>query len=108
MNSYNYYGDQVNQHGRENIGIVKIQASADPQATLRETLTLVMDLRAHVSAADRAIIDESAEILRHGELAEQGTLRRGLTNLIGIATMAGAVGEPVLDAALKVKQIFGL
>jgi hypothetical protein len=103
-----HIGDNIYQSGTGNIGKIHYQGSTDLRGALREMVTLAMDLRVQVSTSDREVIDESLEVVRQGTGAESGTLRRALGNLIGIATMAGAVGGPALNAALKVKDLFGL
>jgi hypothetical protein len=108
MTSEVHIGDNIHQSGHGSIGKVYNQGPVDSQATLREMVTLAMDLRARVTPMDRDIIDESVEIVRRGRGVERDAFRRALGNLIGIATMAGAVGGPALDVALKLKKLFGL
>lgn len=103
-----HIGDNIYQTGSASIGKIQHQAPVDSLSALREMITLAMDLRAHVSAFDGQAIEESVRVVQQGKSADRGALRRALTNLIGVATMAGAVGGPVLDAAMKVKEIFGL
>jgi hypothetical protein len=71
-------------------------------------IDLAIDLGTQMSATDRESIGESIQVVRQGESAGRGALRRALANIVGTATMAGATGGPVLDAALKVKELFGL
>jgi hypothetical protein len=107
--TYNY-GHVIGQTGNNNsveIGS-RNQVSADPQAALRELVSLVIALRPQVNPASQPAIDESLAVVRQGDRADRGALSRGLGNLIGIATMAGTVGGPVVDAALKVKELLGL
>jgi len=107
--TYNY-GHLINQTGDNNsveIGS-RNQLSADPQAALRDLVSLAVALRAQVSPDSQPGIDESLAIVSQGERADRGALSRGLGHLIGIATMAGTVGGPVVDAALKVKELLGL
>ena len=106
----NYHqGDNINVSGQGNIGAIKYQSqgSADPQAALREMIGLVMALRGQVAADDRQVLDESVKVVKMGADADKGALRRALSNVVGIATMVGSAGAPVLDAALKVKELFG-
>jgi hypothetical protein len=102
--NYHHQGDNINVSGQGNIGAIKFQnqGAADPQAALREMIGLVMALR------DRQVLDESVKVVQMGANADKGALRRALSNVIGIATMVGAAGAPVLDAALKVKELFGV
>jgi hypothetical protein len=107
ISNYNY-GEQNAQFGaNSHMTVNKSQGPGDTAAALREMITLIQELRAQVTPADRATLDESASVIRQGERAEPGALRRAVGAVIGIATMAGTVGGPALDAALKVKQLLG-
>jgi hypothetical protein len=103
-----HFGDNIYQSGAGSIGKIQYQGPPDAQAALGELINLAMDLGAQVSAIDREAIQESIEVVRQGKRAEPGALRRALASLIGIATMAGAAGSALLDAALKAKEVFGL
>lgn len=103
-----HIGDNIYQSGAASIGKIQYQGSPDSQAALREMINLAMELATQVNATDREAINESAQVARQAERAERGALRRALANLIGVATMAGTAGSPMLDAALKVKELFGL
>src|SRR5258708_5263421 len=96
--NYHHQGDNINVSGQGNIGAIKFQnqAAADPQAVLRETIGLVMALRGQVAADDRQVLDESVKIVRLGANADKSALHRALSNVIGIARMAGAAGAPAL------------
>ena len=107
ISNYNY-GEQNAQFGaNSHMTVNKSQGPGDTAAALREMITLIQELRAQVTPVDRATLDESASVIRQGERAEPGALRRAVGAVIGIATMAGTVGGPALDAALKVKQLLG-
>jgi hypothetical protein len=118
MGSNYHYGDSVTNtnYGSQNVQfgpnshmrVTNSQGSADTTAALREMVMLIQELRAQVTPADRQALDESASVLRQGERAEPGVLRRAVGTVIGIATLAGSVGGPALDAALKVKELLGL
>lgn len=107
--NYHHQGDNINVSGHGNIGAIKIrnQAAADPQAAMRELAGLITALKNQVTADDRQILDESARAVQMSAGSDKNALRRALSNVVGIASMAGAVGAPVLDAALKVKELFG-
>lgn len=108
-NNYHWGDNNITQHGaHSSVTFNQGHGSADPQAVLRELVGLVSAMRTQVSPADQQAIDESMAIVRQGDRAERGALGRGLGRLIGIATMAGTAGAPVLDAALKVKDLFNL
>ena len=110
MTDSNHSGDQVNQYGDGNIGIIKFHGQADPQAALQEVIGAITALRGNVgiSSADRRVIDESAEIIRASRDTERGTLRKALGNVAGIATLAGEVGVPVIEAVRKMTAALGL
>lgn len=119
MDSNYYYGDSVtnnNISGGKNFQLgsnnhMTVNDSQGPEDTagaLREMIALIQELRSQVTPADRADLDESTRVLRQGERAEPGALRRAVGAVIGIATMAGTVGAPALDAALKAKQLLGV
>lgn len=103
-----HIGDTINQSGAGSIGKIQSQGPAEPGAALRDMVRLAMELRDRVSDRDRAIIDESAGVARDGEHPDQGALRRAVNSLIAVASKAGVVGVPLLDAAVKVKTLFGL
>lgn len=108
MSGDNYhYGDQVNQIGNHNIGIIK-QEAADPQAALHEMIKAVEVLRGTVSSDDRAMIDESMQVVRSGDDADKGRLRAALRNIAGVAAMVGQVGVPVIEAIRGVMKAFGI
>jgi hypothetical protein len=86
----------------------KRQRPSDPQAALREMINQAMAFGAQASTAHREIINESLRVIRQREKVGRGALRRAVTNLIGVAAMAGSTGRPLLDAALKVKELYSL
>jgi hypothetical protein len=103
-----HYGDNVTQHGNHNVGIIKNQGPADPQAAFREMITAVQVLRGQVSTADRQVIDESMKAIGTGDNVEKGTLRRALSNIAGVATVVGQVGVPVIESVRAVMAALGL
>lgn len=107
--NYHHQGDNINVSGHGNIGAIRIrnQVAADPQAAMRDLAGLIMTLRDKVAADDRRILDESVRTVQMSAGSDKSALRRALSNVAGIASMAGAVGAPALDAALKVKELFG-
>ena len=107
MSDY-HFGDRVNLYGHHNVGIIKNQGSADPQAAFREMINAVQALRSQVSAADRQVIDESMTTINTGENMEKQPLRRALGNIAGVAAMVGQVGVPVIESIRKVMAAFGM
>ena len=108
MSSNYHFGDEVTQHGNYNVGMIKNQAPADPQATFREMISAVQVLRSQVSAADRQVIDESMKTIGTGDNVDKGTLRRALVSISGIALIVGEVGAPVVESIRKVMAAFGM
>jgi hypothetical protein len=108
MSGNYHFGDEVTQYGDHNVGMIKNQGPADPQAAFREMINAVQALRGQVSAADRQVIDESMNTIGTGDNVEKGTLRRALGNIAGIATMVGQVGVPVIESIHKVMAAFGM
>jgi hypothetical protein len=86
----------------------KRQRPSDPRAALREMINRAVAFGTQASTAHREIINESLQVIRQRENVGRGALRRAVTNLIGVAAMAGSTGGPLLDAALKVKELYGL
>lgn len=107
MSDY-HFGGRVNQYGDHNIGMIKNQGSADPQAAFREMINAIQALRGQVSAADRQVIDESMNTIGTGDNVEKQPLRRALGNIAGVATMVGQVGVPVIESIRKVMAAFGM
>ncbi|MFI6084015.1 hypothetical protein ACIBBB_24055 [Streptomyces sp. NPDC051217] len=101
MNTSNYYGDSVEQHGDGNIGMIKNSAHADPQVAFREMIAAVQVLRGQVSPADRTVIDDSLNELTAGA-GDESRFRRALAAIAGVATVVGGVGVPVVEAVQRV------
>jgi hypothetical protein len=108
ISNYNY-GKQNAQFGAgSHMTVNESPGPTDTAAILRDVVTLIQELRSQVTSADRAALDQSASVIRQGERAEPGALRRAIGAVVGIATMAGTVGGPALDAALKAKELLGM
>ena len=113
MTVYHHQGHNINVSGHgsiDSIGGLEIgnQVAADPQAAMRELAGLITALKNQVTADDRQILNESVRAVQISAGSDKNALRRALSNVVGIASMAGALGAPVLDAALKVKELFGV
>jgi hypothetical protein len=108
MSGNYHFGDEVTQYGDHNVGMIKNQGQADPQAALREMINAVQVLRGQVSSADRHALDESMNAIGTADNVEKGTLRRALGNIAGIATMVGQVGVPVIEAVRGVMAAFSI
>ncbi len=100
-----HFGDNVVQRGDHNIGIIKSQ---DPQAALRELVSLVEILRDQVPADDRTVVDQSLKTIEAGGNGDKGALRRALGNIAGVAAVVGEIGVPVIEAVRKVTAAFGI
>ncbi len=98
-----HFGDSVTQHGDHNIGIIKHQGPADPQAALRELVGAVRALRAQVPAEDREVLDESLEAIGGGTDTPPPVLRRALRNISGVASLVTA-GAPVVESVRRILE----
>ncbi|MGW6361776.1 DUF5955 family protein [Streptomyces sp. NPDC055092] len=116
MNGNNYiYGDNVNMHGGTNhTGIVKNQSqstvtgsSPELQAALTELTRVVAQLRPELSTADADIADEALDDLTGSPETVAPSWRRPLLMISGIATAAGALGQPLGDAVTAVRELLG-
>jgi hypothetical protein len=103
-----HYGDDVFQIGNNNVGIIKHQGPADPQAALREMIAAAQALRDQLSAADREVIDESMNSIGKGANVPEQRLRRALSNIAGVATIVGQAGVPLIEAIRNVTKAFGM
>lgn len=56
-----HFGDEVNQYGNNNTGIVRNQGPTDPRLAFWEMISAVQVLRTQVSAADRRVIGPQGE-----------------------------------------------
>ncbi|WP_369184384.1 hypothetical protein [Streptomyces sp. Y1] len=101
-----HFGDSVTQHGDHNIGIIKQQGPADPQAAMRELIATVRQLREHVPAEDREVLDESLEAIGDGRSASPSVLRRALRNISGVAALVTA-GAPVVESIRRILDSAG-
>jgi len=107
--SSNYYGGNfVTQYGPNSLGMVNNNAPVDRQVALRDMIDAIQILRGQVSPDDRQVIDESMRTIGTGTDVQPQHLRRSLSNLVGIATVVGQVGVPVVEAVRKVMTAFGL
>jgi len=108
-NRYNISGDSVVQFGgHDNIGKIVNQAPPDPHTALDEVMRLAEALRGQVSPADARVIDESVDVLRHGDPSDDHVLRRALGNIAGVAAIVGTVGAPVIEAVRSVLSALGM
>jgi hypothetical protein len=106
---YNISGDSVAQFGgKDNIGKIVNQAPADPRTALEDVIRLAEALRGQVPPADAKVIGEAVGVLREGDTADHGKLRRALGNIAGIAALVGQVGTPVIEAIHVVLSALGI
>lgn len=109
-----HYGDTVNMHGGTgNTGIVKnqsptvVQQAATSQAAIAQLAELLLELRTQVTPASAGTIDTNLPVIVSEESAPEA--RRGaLMAVLGIATLAGELGLPIIDAATRVLELLGL
>ncbi|MFD6888417.1 hypothetical protein [Streptomyces sp. NPDC059957] len=111
-----HYGDSVTVNGSGNIGIVKNQsptiggpqaAPATPQEAIQQLERLLLELRAQVTPAGAGTIDTNLPVIVSAESAPEA--RHGaLMAVLGIATLAGEVGRPIIEAVGRVLELLGL
>jgi DNA-binding FrmR family transcriptional regulator len=116
MSTY-HYGDQfggdkftgdkfeVRGHG---VGKIVHQGPVDQQAAFQDMLGAIRALRTEVAGADRQVIDESLATLQAPQPPEPARLRRTLGAVVGVATMVGQVGAPVIESVRKVMAALGM
>ncbi|MDT7802958.1 MAG: hypothetical protein QOI78_6391 [Actinomycetota bacterium] len=95
----------VRDHG---IGKIVHRGPGDRQAEFQEMLAAIHALRAQVSGPDRQVIDESLATLQAPQPPEPAKLRRTLGAVVGVATLVGQVGAPVLESVRKVLAALGM
>jgi hypothetical protein len=104
----NHYGDNINQSGSHNTINKNTSYGGDPQTAFQEMIAAVTALRARVAPDDRQAIDESMRVIGDGRNVEPGRMKRALATIMGVATMVGQVGAPVIEAVRKVMSALGV
>ncbi|MCX5405363.1 hypothetical protein OHA37_15885 [Streptomyces sp. NBC_00335] len=111
------YGDRVTINGGQGvIGIVKNQsptivgpqaAPVTPQEALRQLERLLLELRPQVTPAGAGTIDTNLPVIVSPESGPEA--RHGaLMAVLGIATLAGEIGLPIIEAVGRVLELLGL
>ncbi|MEU3748154.1 MULTISPECIES: hypothetical protein [Streptomyces] len=117
-NNY-FHGDAVIIHdGTGHQGIVHNYAAPPKPPTLDEALrtvvALMRELRAEVGPEDQRSFDDALPVLAADATDAAGTAvevpgrRRALLTVVGIATLLGTVGTPLLDAARAALELLGV
>ncbi|MER5762009.1 hypothetical protein [Streptomyces sp. NPDC002082] len=111
-----HYGDSVTVNGSGNIGIVKNQsptiggpqaASVTPQEAIQQLERLLLELRSQVNPAGAGTIDANLPVIVSPESGPEA--RHGaLMAVLGLATLAGEVGRPIIEAVGRVLELLGL
>ncbi|MFB6517916.1 hypothetical protein [Streptomyces sp. NPDC056401] len=111
-----HYGDRVTVNGSGNIGIVKNQsptigapqaAPVTPQEAIQQLERLLLELRAQVTPAGAGTIDANLPVIVSPESGPEA--RHGaLMAVLGLATLAGEVGRPIIEAVGRVLELLGL
>ncbi|MFF1409749.1 hypothetical protein ACFVX6_08125 [Streptomyces sp. NPDC058289] len=111
-----HYGDSVTVNGSGNIGIVKNQsptigapqaAPVTPQEAIQQLERLLLELRAQVTPAGAGTIDTNLPVIVSPESGPEA--RHGaLMAVLGLATLAGEVGRPIIEAVGRVLELLGL
>ncbi|QNE75886.1 hypothetical protein F0344_15700 [Streptomyces finlayi] len=103
-----YHGKVVNMHGGQgNTGMINYGSDPvgstppDPalEQAVRELVALLTDLRACVAPATAQHIDASLPAITADPAVPPEERHSALLTVAGIAATAGALGQPVLDAA---------
>lgn len=101
-------GDQYNQYGDHSVGRIQNYGAVDPTVAYEELIRAVQALRVQVSPADRQLVDEQLDVITAGPDQDQGTLRRALGTVAGVAAVVGQVGAPVIQAVRQVMSALGM
>ncbi|MFF6775444.1 hypothetical protein ACFY8W_18010 [Streptomyces sp. NPDC012637] len=112
-----YYGNTVNMHGGSgNTGMVFNQGSATGEnaaaadeltRAVGELVRLLQELRPQLSAQDAQAVDASLPAITGEEEAEPAQRRQALMTVLGIASLAETVGQPVAAAIRAVLGLLG-
>ncbi|MFI5866653.1 hypothetical protein [Streptomyces sp. NPDC051546] len=110
-----HYGDNVTVNGERNIGIVKNQsptiggqpvAPTTPQEAIQQLERLLLELRPQVTPAGAGTIDTNLPVIvspDSGPEARHGALMA----VLGLATLAGEVGRPIVEAVGRLLELLG-
>ncbi len=82
-------------------------ASAGREDALRELAEAIELMKPRLDADEAAEVDEAHEVIADGK-SEPGLLKKAAKKILGVATFAGEVGAPVVEAVRKVLAAFGL
>ncbi|NBH05982.1 hypothetical protein [Amycolatopsis sp. SID8362] len=74
---------------------------------LRELADAIELMKPRLDAEEAAEVDEAHAVIVDGK-SEPGLLKRAAKKILGVATFAGEVGAPVVEAVRKVLAAFGL
>ncbi|MEU0737927.1 hypothetical protein [Streptomyces sp. NPDC006134] len=99
-----HFGDRIYQVGNYNTGTNRVYGSGIGSEAHSQLLSAVRELRTQVSDQNQRLIDEHLPALEAAEQTDPSRLHRALTTVAGVASLAGAVGLPVLEA---VQQFVG-
>ncbi|MFD5324841.1 hypothetical protein [Streptomyces sp. NPDC127092] len=112
-----YYGNTVNMHGGSgNTGMVFNQgapsaehAGAADELTraVRELVLLLEELRPRLSAQDAQAVDANLPAITGEEETEPAQRRQALMTVLGIASLAETLGQPVAAAVRAVLGLLG-
>ncbi|WMX46289.1 hypothetical protein [Streptomyces roseicoloratus] len=113
-----YYGNTVNMHGGSgNTGMVFHQgaatgedsgaASEELTRAVRELVRLLEELRPQLSPQDAQAVDASLPAITGEEETEPAQRRQALMTVMGIASLAETLGQPVATAIRAVLSLLG-
>ncbi|MFF5975234.1 hypothetical protein ACFY7C_27385 [Streptomyces sp. NPDC012769] len=114
-NTNHFYGNTVNMHGGTgNTGMVFQRSGAADESgaggeeltrAVQELVRLLAELRPQLSPQDAEAVDASLPVITGEAEAEPQERRQALMTVLGVASLAATLGQPVAEA---VRGILGL
>ena len=95
--------------GRENKVEGNTWSTASPghEDALRELAEAIESMKSHLDADEAEEVDEAHAVIADGK-SEKGILKKAAKKILGVATFAGEVGAPVVEAVRKVLAALGV
>jgi uncharacterized protein Yka (UPF0111/DUF47 family) len=84
------------------------QTPAEPGTLLRDLIRTVEQMQGQLDRMDRQAVAEFLELAKSPDQVDKHHLRAVMLNVAGVATMAGQVGVPVIEAIRRLKDALGL
>ncbi|WP_143263915.1 hypothetical protein [Amycolatopsis kentuckyensis] len=95
--------------GRENKVEGNTWSTAAPghEEALRELAEAIESMKSHLDADEAEEVDEAHAVIADGK-SEKGLLKKAAKKILGVASFAGEVGAPVVEAVRKVLAALGV